>query len=94
MSTSNEFNPAPIRAIQPLPGKRLFVEFFNGSTATLDYTSRLHTTKYADLADEAIFNSAKTNGDCVLWGNYVQITARELIEMLLYTGTYQGGINK
>lgn len=85
---SNELCHAPIRTILPLAGRKLFVEFFNGSTATLDYTSRLHTTKYADLADEAIFMSAKTDGHYVTWGNFVQVTAREVADMLLYSDTY------
>jgi hypothetical protein len=88
---SNDLYPAPILKILPLTGRKLFIEFFNGSTATLDYTSRLHTTKYADLADETIFMSAKTDGNYVTWGNFVQITAREVTDMLLYTDTYKGG---
>ena len=73
-----------INNVLPLKGYRLLMEMEGGSTVTVDLAGKLHTMKYADLADEALFKTAETDGNCVIWGDgRVRITVDELMEVVL-----------
>jgi len=63
---------------------RLFMEMEGGSTATVDLSAKLHTAKYAELADIGFFNTAVTDGDYVIWGGgRLRLTVNELMEVIL-----------
>jgi hypothetical protein len=73
-----------IKTVVPLEGHRLLMEMESGSCVTADLTAKLHTMKYRELADPALFSNVKTDGNYVIWGNgRVKLTANELMEVVL-----------
>ena len=73
-----------IKAVLPLKDYRLFMEMEGGSTVTVDLSVKLCTAKCAELADEALFLTAETDGDYVIWGGgRLQLTVNELMEVIL-----------
>ncbi len=73
-----------IKAVVPIKNHRLFMEMESGSVVIADLSAKLNTAKYADLADEKLFHSAKTDGDYVVWGGgRVNVTAKELMDVVL-----------
>lgn len=67
-----------------MQGYRLHMEMESGSTVTVDLSSKLHTAKYAELANEAFFRTAVTDGDYVIWGGgRMRLTVNELMEVIL-----------
>ncbi len=77
-----------IRWVAPMKGHRLLMEMESGSSVTVDLSVKLRTMKYKALEDEALFQSVKTDGDYVIWGDgLVRVTAKELMEVAL-TGEY------
>lgn len=44
-----------IKTVLPMKDYRLFMEMESGSTVTVDLSGKLHTMKFAGLADEAFF---------------------------------------
>ncbi|MDR3645018.1 MAG: DUF2442 domain-containing protein [Clostridia bacterium] len=73
-----------IKSVRPMDNHCLFVEMEGGSTAAVDFSCKLHTIKFAELADEALFQTAVTDGDYVVWGGgRLRITAGELMDVIL-----------
>ena len=73
-----------IKAVVPLKDYRLFLELESGSTVTVDLSVKLDTLRYGDLADPLLFQTAKTDGDFVIFGDgQVRLTARELSDVAL-----------
>jgi hypothetical protein len=73
-----------IKSVLPMKDHRLFMEMEGGSTVTVDLSDKLHTMKYAELADEALFKTATTDGDYVIWGGgRLYLTVNELMEVVL-----------
>ncbi len=73
-----------ISAVLPMKDFRLFMVMEGGSTATVDLSGKLHTAKYAELADEGFFRTARTDGDYVIWGEgRLRLTVNELMEVIL-----------
>ena len=73
-----------IKSVMPMRGCRLFMEMESGSSVTVDLSVKLNTIKYAELADEAFFNTATTDGDYVVWGDgRLRLTVKELMEVVL-----------
>lgn len=73
-----------IRTVLPMKGHRLFMEMEGGSIVTVDLTNKLHTMKYAELSEEALFMTATTDGDYVIWGGgRLRLTVNELLEVVL-----------
>ncbi|MBQ3285443.1 MAG: DUF2442 domain-containing protein [Ruminococcus sp.] len=56
-----------LRSAKPLPGHRIELIFKNGSTAVINMERRIGTLRFARIADEAVFASAKAEGDKVVW---------------------------
>jgi len=60
------------------------MEMESGSSVTVDLSVKLHTMKYAELNNEALFKSVKTDGDYVIWGDgRLRLTVNELMEVVL-----------
>ncbi len=73
-----------IKAILPMKDYHLFMEMESGSMIIVDLSKKLHTAKYAELADEFIFNAAATDGNYVTWGKgSLRVTVNELMEVVL-----------
>jgi hypothetical protein len=73
-----------IKTVLPMKDYRLFMEMESGSTVTVDLSCKLHTMKYAELADEVFFKTATTDGDYVIWGGgRLRLTVNELMEVVL-----------
>jgi hypothetical protein len=73
-----------IKAVLPMKDYRLLLEMEGGSTVIVDLSGKLHTVKYAELADEALFKTATTNGDYIVWGGgRLHLTVNELMEVVL-----------
>jgi hypothetical protein len=73
-----------ISKVLPLDGYRLFMEMEGGSSVTVAIAGKLHTVKYGDLSDEALFRNVKTDGNYVIWGDgRVKLTVDELMEVAL-----------
>lgn len=71
-----------IKSVAPLDGYRLEVGLANGSSVTLDFTSRLGTVRFGLLADPAFFRRAETDGTIVKWDNKIEISAGEVFQMV------------
>lgn len=76
-----------IRSVIPLEGFRLLVEFYNGSSITVDLSSKLKTVRFAELADVKLFNdvrSDKAGGEIIVWGDGIlKIPLYELIDIVV-----------
>ena len=73
-----------IKAVVPMNDYRLFMEMESGSSVTVNFSVKLHTMKYAELADETLFKNVKTDGDYVVWGGgRLRLTVNELMEVVL-----------
>lgn len=73
-----------IKTIAPMKDFRLFMEMESGSVVIVDLSVKLNTVKYKDLTDERLFCSARTDGNCVVWGGgRVRVTAKELMDVVL-----------
>ena len=62
-----------------MKGYRLFMEMKGGSAVIVDFSNKLHTVKYAELAEEAFFRTAATDSDYVIWDDGARLTVNELI---------------
>ena len=73
-----------IKSVVPLKDHRLFMEMEGGSIVTVDLSVKLHTMKYATLADETLFRDVSTDGNYVIWGGgKIKLTVKELMEVVL-----------
>jgi hypothetical protein len=73
-----------IKTVLPMKDYRLFMEMESGSIVIADLSGKLCTMKYAELADEAFFKTATTDGDYVVWGGgRLRLTVNELMEVVL-----------
>ncbi len=73
-----------IKSVLPMKGYHLFMEMEGGSIVIVDLSNKLHTMKYADLAEKGFFDTAITDGDYVCWGgDKLRVTVNELMEVVL-----------
>ena len=63
---------------------RLFMEMESGSSVIVDLSVKLDTMRYMELGEESLFQTARTDGDYVIWGDgQIKRTARELMDVVL-----------
>ena len=77
---------AGLKEVRPLPDYRLQLDFFNGSTATVNLSSRMKTVKFSRLASPDLFAKAKAEGEKVVWtddSGSVSIWCSELLDAML-----------
>jgi len=73
-----------IKSVLSMKGYRLFMEMESGSSLIIDLSVKLNTMKYKELTDEALFKTASTDGNYVIWGGgRVRLTVKELMEVAL-----------
>ena len=70
-----------IKSVMPKDDYLLEVQLENGSSVILDFTSRLHTVRFAMLADKELFRRAVTDGDFVRWDNKIEISVSEVFQL-------------
>ena len=74
---------ARIISLQPLDNHCLEVALDNGSAITLNMGTRLQTIRFGPLADPVFFGQATTDGRYVRWGNQIEISVNELIQLAM-----------
>jgi hypothetical protein len=85
------------RSVKVLPGYRLQIDMVTDSRIEFDFSSRMGTMRFGALRDEAVFASASTDGNFILFEKdgavRVKISASELTDLLLVdrTVTRAGG---
>lgn len=69
-----------VKAVRPLAGKRLLVEFENGMTKVYDCTSLLDSEVFRPLRDEAMFRQVRADdhGYAVIWTDEIDLAESEL----------------
>lgn len=70
-----------ITSIQPLSNYVIKVRFDNGTTLTLDMKRKLKTMRFQQLKDKKLFCSAVTDGNCIRWNEFIEISVTEIFEI-------------
>ena len=75
-----------LRSARSLPGHRLELVFQNGSTAVVNMERRVKTLRFSRLDAEAVFDTAKADGDRVVWfdgKNHFAVYCSELLDAMM-----------
>ena len=92
LSTTRELK---ITEVRPEPNHIITVYLDNGSTVTLDMSVKLHTARFAGLADEEVFMKATTDGKFVKWRNRsIEMSITDVLDIAgsakgRYSGEYE-----
>ncbi len=70
-----------IQFIQPMGDYLIRVRFDNGTALTLDMKPKLKTMRFQQLRDEKLFCSAVTDGQCIRWNEFIEISVTEIFEI-------------
>lgn len=70
-----------IISIQPMSNYIIKVRFNNGTTVTLDMKHKLKTMRFQQLKDKKLFCSAVTDGYCIRWNEFIEMSVTEIFEM-------------
>jgi hypothetical protein len=75
------------RSVKALPGYVLEIETRTDTRIVFDFNSRLRTIRFGALEDVELFNTARTDGDSILFGEYgetkVKIEAPIFMDLVL-----------
>ncbi len=71
-----------IAKVKPLEDYCLVVQLENGSSVILSLRSRLGTVRFGLLKDQDFFRSVTTDGNCIRWGNKIEISVSEIFQLL------------
>lgn len=73
--------------VQASPGYALEVIMGTGTTILFNFLSRLNTIRFGALRDEEMFQSVRTDGNCLIFEKNgkipVKITASEFMDLVL-----------
>lgn len=47
----------------------------------VDFSNRLETVRFGHLRDEEFFNTVKTDGEMIRWGNEIEISLSEALTL-------------
>jgi len=61
---------------------RLEILLDNNNSVTMDFTDRLETVRFGKLSDEIYFHEVYTDGNYVKWGNEIEISVNEVLQMI------------
>lgn len=79
------------KSVRALTGYRLLVEMATDARIVFDFNARLSTMRFGVLKDRALFDTASTDGDFILFraGNRaeVRIAAGEFMDLVLVDRT-------
>lgn len=70
-----------IKNVVPKEDYRLEVLLDNGSSITLNLSSRLETIRFGLLADKEFFHRVTTDGTCISWGSNIEISLSEVFQL-------------
>ena len=70
-----------ITEVKAEPGHNLTVYLDNGSSVTLDMSVKLHTARFAGLADEEVFMKAATDGIFVKWSPMIEMSITDVLDI-------------
>ena len=70
-----------IVGIQPMSDYMIKVRFNNGTTLILDMKHKLKTMRFQQLKDKVLFFSAVTDGYCIRWNEFIEISVKEIFEI-------------
>ncbi len=71
-----------IKAVIPKEDYKLEVQLDNGSSILSNMKSRLGTVRFSRLTDVEFFMKATTDGNQVLWGDEVEISVSEVMQLV------------
>jgi len=73
---------AKIEEVAAKENYQLEVKFENGSRVVLDFSKKIHTIRFGMLSDIEFFKIARTDGTLIMWDNKIEMSAREVLQML------------
>jgi hypothetical protein len=71
-----------ITKVEPLENYCLEVQLENGSSVILSLRGRLGTVRFGLLKDEVFFRSVTTDGNCIRWGNKIELSISEIFQLV------------
>jgi hypothetical protein len=75
------------RSVKARPGYVLDIETRTGTRIVFDFNSRLRTIRFGALKDAELFNTARADGDSILFAEYgetkVKIDASTFMDLVL-----------
>lgn len=82
------------RSVQPLPQHKLEVVMETDTHIVFDFTSRLGTMRFGALVDDDLFNSVRTDGNCILFVKpgavEIRIGPADFADLMLVDRTMDG----
>ena len=82
------------KSVKPLPRHKLEVVMQTDTHIVFDFTSRLGTMRFGALADDELFNSARTDGNFILFGEpgapKIRIGPTDFADLILVDRTSDG----
>jgi Protein of unknown function (DUF2442). len=78
-----------ITKVKPLENYCLEVQLENGSSVILSLRSRLGTARFGLLEDEAFFRTVATDGNCIRWGNKIELSISEIFQLVQKQGYHK-----
>ena len=75
-----------LKSVTPMTGFRLELAFQNGSRAVINMEKRVGTLRFARIASEKVFATAKAEGDKVVWsdgGSKFGVYCGELLDAMM-----------
>lgn len=73
----------PILRIEPQENYNILIELTSGHKIILDFSKKLHTIRFHELANPDIFRRAVTDGYSVIWRNgKVMVSFGEIMDIL------------
>jgi hypothetical protein len=70
----------PVKAVKPLDGYRLLLEFGNGEEKVFDVSPYMSVGKFSELKVPSMFTSVAVKFDSVEWANHLDIDPEFLYE--------------
>jgi hypothetical protein len=70
-----------ITKVKPLEDYCLEVQLENDSSVILSLRSRLNTVRFGLLEEETFFRTVTTDGNCVRWGNKIELSVSEIFQL-------------
>jgi hypothetical protein len=73
-----------VQIIDAIPKQNgcLEIYFNNCEAAILNLSKKLGTVRFSCLNDDQLFRSVKANGTFISWGNALEISTSEVIQLL------------
>jgi len=79
------------QSVRTLTEYQMEVVMGSGALIHFDFYPRLHTVRFSPLCDKSLFQSVRTDGDCLYFntGEYciVKITASEFMDLVMVDRT-------